>query len=93
MNITDFNTNFSVRVVDYNDATSNIKVHFRVQCIPNGRVSIHIASVDIATMNEGWTKQDVITAAWTSITSIVNAWASFNIVEDRLTELTSATTT
>ncbi len=88
MNIADFNTDFTVTIVQFDDATSNVGVNFRVVCLPNGRKSIHTAVVDTTLLSEGYTDNDVVLAAWNSVKSTVNTWASFNITEDPLTTLT-----
>jgi hypothetical protein len=84
MNITDFNTDFSVKVVRFDDLTSNVSVHFQVKCIPNNRVSIHTTEVDTTQLSEGYTNSDVLSAAWLNIKTVVNSWASFNIIEEPL---------
>jgi len=88
MNLGDFNSNFTVRVVQFdNTTTNNISVNFKVQCISNIRVSIHTTIVDTTQLSEGYTDIDVVNAAWENVKTIVNAWASFNITEERLSEL------
>ena len=92
MNIGDFNSNFRVTIVHLDDATSNASVNFKVQCLPNGRVSIHTATVDTTQLSVGYTDSDIVAAAWESIKTTVNQWASYNITEDRLSELTITST-
>lgn len=92
MNLEDFSNNFTVTVVQFDDTTSNVSINFKVQCIPNGRVSIHTSIVDTTGLSEGYTEADVVSAAWNSIKAIVNTWASYNIVEDKLSELSITST-
>jgi hypothetical protein len=92
MNLEDFSNNFTVTVVHFDDSTSNISVNFKVQCKTNGRVSIHTSVVDTTELSEGYTESDVVSAAWNSIKTTVNTWASYNIVEDRLSELSITST-
>jgi hypothetical protein len=85
MNLTDFNTDFNVKVVRFDDTTpTSVLVHFQVRCIPNNRLSIHTTSVDATQLSEGYTDNDVLSAAWLNVKTAVNSWASFNIIEDPL---------
>lgn len=92
MNLENFNTNFTVTVVHFDDTTSNASVHFKVQCIVNARVSLHTSIVDTTALSPGYTDSDVISAAWETIKTTVNTWASFNITELLLSELEITTT-
>jgi hypothetical protein len=92
MNLGDFNTNFAVTIVHFDDTTTNASVNFKVQCLTNSRVSLHTAIVDTTALTPGYTEADVISAAWNSIKAVVNAWASFNITEPILSDLTITTT-
>lgn len=92
LSLQEFNDNFTVTVVHFDNSTSNVSVHFKVQCRPNNRLSIHTTSVDTTQLQQGYTNQDVITEAWNSVKNVVNTWAAFNLVEDRLTELTVTST-
>ena len=92
MNLEDFSNNFTVTVVQFDDTTSNVSVNFKVQCVPNGRVSIHTSIVDTTGLSEGYTHADIVSAAWNSIKTTVNTWASYNIVKDRLSELSITST-
>ena len=84
MNLTNFNTDFSVKIVCFDDTTTNVSVHFQVKCIPNHRVSIHTTVVDATQLSEGYTDNDVVAAGWLNVKTTVNSWASFNIIEDPL---------
>lgn len=87
LTLQEFNDNFTVTVVRFDNTTSNISVHFKVQCNKNNRVSIHTAVVDTTQLQQGYTNQDVISQAWSSVKDVVNVWAPFNLAEDRLSEL------
>lgn len=77
----DFLTNFTVRVVEYKaEDDASITVHFEVRCIANNRLSIHIASVDVSSLQE-YTSNDVLGIAWDNVKSNVNDWATTNIVK------------
>jgi hypothetical protein len=91
LTLQEFNDNFKVTVVHFDNSTSNTIVHFNVQCTFNGRTSIHIAMVDTTEL-QGSTNADIVSAAWDSIKTVVNTWAAFNLVEDRLTELSVTST-
>jgi len=84
MNLQDFNNDFTVKVVYFNDVTSNVAVHFRVQCLVNNRVSIHTSVADTTQLSEGYNDADVLTLAWNNIKTTVNTWASDNIIENPL---------
>lgn len=92
MNLEDFSNNFTVTVVKFDNSTSNNFVNFKVQCLPNNRVSIHTATVDTTLLAGEFTQADVISSAWDSIKTTVNAWASYNIVENSLSELAITST-
>jgi hypothetical protein len=92
MNIGNFTSNFTVTIVHLDNSTSNASVHFKVQCVPNGRVSIHTVIVDTTELTEGFTDADIVTSAWDSVKTTVNAWALTNIAENRLSELTIIST-
>jgi hypothetical protein len=92
LTLQEFNDNFNVTVVHFDNSTSNVAVHFKVRCTPNGRLSIHTSTVDTTQLTPGYTHADITSAAWDSIKSVVNTWAAFNLVENRLTELTVAST-
>lgn len=92
MNLTDFNTNFTVTIVAFDDTTSNVSVHFKVKCNVNDRVSLHTAVADTTLLSEEYTDNDVVTAAWNTIKTTVNTWASFNITEDPVSVLTITST-
>ena len=87
MNLQDFNNDFSVKVVYFDDATSNVAVHFRVKCLVNNRVSIHTSTADTTQLSEGYNDADVLSLAWNNIKTTVNTWASYNITENPLTVL------
>jgi hypothetical protein len=93
MNLTDFNTDFNVKVVRFDDTTpTNVSVHFQVRCIPNNRLSIHTTEVDATQLSEGYTDNDVLSAAWLNVKTAVNSWASSNIVKDSLSVFSVTTT-
>lgn len=74
-----FNNNFVVRVVEYKelvDVPTTIKVSYEVKCNLNNRVGVFITEVDTTTLNEGFTHDDVTTAAWDALKATVSAWAS-----------------
>lgn len=74
MNLTDFNTDFSVKVVRFDDTTpTNVSVHFQVRCIPNNRLSIHTTEVDATQLSEGYTDSDILSAAWLNVKTAVNS--------------------
>jgi hypothetical protein len=87
MNLQDFNNDFTVKVVYFDDATSNVAVHFSVKCLVNNRVSIHTSTADTTQLSEGYNDADVLTLAWNNIKTTVNTWASYNIIESPLTVL------
>jgi hypothetical protein len=93
MNLTDFNTNFTVTISRFDDSTSNVSVNFKVQCNVNYRVSIHTTVVDTTQLSSGYTSNDVIAEAWDNVKTVVNQWASFNILDDPLVEFTVPSTT
>jgi hypothetical protein len=92
MNLGDFNTDFTVTVVHFDDTTSNVSVNFRVKCNINDRVSIHTTVVDTTELSSGYTDYDVVAEAWENIKTTVNQWASFNILNEPLSELTITST-
>lgn len=92
LSLQEFNDNFTVTIVRFDNSTSNVLVHFKVHCRPNNRLSIHTTSVDTTQLQQGYTNQDVVTEAWNTVKSVVNSWAEFNLVENRLTELTVSST-
>jgi hypothetical protein len=92
MNISDFNTNFTVTIKQFDDTTSNVAVNYQVVCLPNSRKSLHTAVVDTTLLSEGYTDNDVVLAGWNSIKSTVNTWALYNITEVPLTTLAITST-
>lgn len=86
LTLQEFNDNFTVTVVHFDNSTSNVVVHFKVQCKKNNRVSIHTATVDTTQLLEGFTNADVVCAAWDAVKTTVNIWAPFNLTEDRLVD-------
>lgn len=87
LTLQEFNDNCTVTVVRFDNATSNVSVHFKVLCNNNNRTSIHTTTVDTTQLQPGYTNQDVISHAWESVKNVVNVWAPFNLTEDRLSEL------
>jgi hypothetical protein len=89
----DFNNNFKVRVVEYkaDPNTSNLTVYYEVKCISNNRVSVHVATVDVTQLQEGYTSTDVIEAGWQAVKDTVSTWSSFNITKPQLTTYTPTT--
>jgi hypothetical protein len=92
MNLQDFNNTMTVKIVHFDDSTSNVSVNFQVKCISNGRVSLHTTTVDTTQLSEGYTTTDVLTTAWNNIKATVNTWASFNVTEERLTVVSITST-
>jgi hypothetical protein len=92
LTLQEFNDNFKVTVVHFNNSTSDAIVHFKLQCILNGRVSIHTTTVDTTQLTPGYTNDDIISSAWDSIKTVANTWAGVNLLQDRLTELTVTST-
>lgn len=92
MNLTDFNSDFTVTISRFDDSTSNVSVHFKIQCDLNNRVSIHTTVVDTTQLSSGYTTNDVIAEAWDNVKSAVNSWASLNILEDPLVVFTVPST-
>ena len=92
MNLENFNNNFTVKIVHFDDATSNVVVKFKVRCLLNNRVSLHIATADTTQLSEGYTTSDVVSLSWNNIKTTVNQWASYNIIEDPLSDLTITST-
>lgn len=89
----DFINNFSVRVAEYKEeSVDNIKVHFEVRCNVNGRLSIHIATVDVSGL-QTYTANDVLDLAWDSVKENVTDWATTNVVNPPITTFTPQTTT
>lgn len=89
----DFLNNFTVRVANYtHEQETTIVVHFEVRCNINGRLSIHIASVDVSGM-QGYTTNDVIEQAWGMVKSNVSDWATTNIINPPLSVFTPTTCT
>lgn len=87
LTLQEFNDNFTVTVVHFDNATSDVSVHFKVQCNDNDRISIHTTTVDTTQLQPGYTNQDVISHAWISVKDVVSIWAPFNLAQDRLLEL------
>lgn len=88
-----FLENFIVRVVEYSPQGNNIvSVHFEVRCNYNGRLSIHVASVDTTNLGEH-TTNDVLNIAWDIVKSTVSAWATTNVVNAPLTNYIPSNTT
>lgn len=93
LTLQEFNDNFTVTIVHFDESTNDIVVvHFKVQCNINKRLSIHTTTVDTTQLTQGYTHNDVILQAWASVKSIVNAWAAFNLVEDKLSQLSVTST-
>jgi hypothetical protein len=92
LSLQELNDNFTVTTVHFDDSTSNVLVHFKLHCTSNNRISIHTASVDTTQLQQGYTNQDIITEAWNTVKSVVNTWAEFNLLQNRLTELTVSST-
>ena len=92
MNLQQFNDNFSVTVVQFDNTTSNALVNFKVQCLVNSRVSIHTATVDTTLLSEGFNDLDVVAAGWENIKTTVNTWATFNLSENSLSVISIAST-
>lgn len=89
MTIEDFTTNFVVRIVDYKDlGNDTIKVVFEVKCTVNNRVGVFIAEVDTTTLDEGFTQQDVVDAAWDLQKENVNDWSVHNLANQTLSAYT-----
>lgn len=80
MTLEEFTNNFVVKVVDYKDVGNDtVKVVFEVKCTDNKRVGVFIADVDTTTLDEGFTEQDVVEAAWDLQKSNVNDWSVVNL--------------
>ena len=92
MNLETFNNNFTVKIVHYDDANSNVVVKFKVRCVINNRVSLHIATADTTQLSGGYTISDVVSLSWNNIKTTVNQWASYNIIENQLSVLTITST-
>jgi hypothetical protein len=90
-----FNENFVVTVVSYKEENngSSIKVCYKVSCKQNGRVSVHIATVDTTSLSVGYTNVDVVQAGWSTISTVVNQWAAYNLVQDKLNTISITSTT
>jgi hypothetical protein len=92
MNLENFNNNFTVKIVHFDDTTSNVVVKFKVRCVFNNRVSLHIATADTTQLSEGYTISDVASLSWNNIKTTVNQWASYNISKNKLSDLTITST-
>ena len=92
LSLQEFNDNFTVTVVHFDNSTSNVVVHFKVQCNRNDRLSIHTTTVDTTQLSQGYTNTDIVTAAWDAVKNTVGIWAPFNLAEDKLTDLEVTTT-
>jgi hypothetical protein len=89
MTLEEFTANFIVKVVDYKDLGENIvKVVFEVKCTVNKRVGVFIADVDTTNLNEGFTYEDVINAAWDLQKTNVNDWSIVNLPHEVLSAYT-----
>jgi hypothetical protein len=89
----DFLENFTVRVVEYKtNSNTSIDVHFEIQCTLNGRLSIHIASIDITSL-EQYTTNDILNLAWDSVKQNIIDWATTNVVKVPFSTFTPQTTT
>lgn len=89
MTLQDFTTNFVVRIVDYKDlGNDTVKVVFEVKCIVNNRVGVFIADVDTTSLDEGFTHQDVVDAAWNLQKTNVNDWSVTNLPHEVLSAYT-----
>jgi hypothetical protein len=81
MTIEDFSSAFTTRIVDYVSLESNadtMHVVFEVKCNANGRVGVFIVDVDTTTLDNGFTRNDVVDAAWNEAKTNVNDWAIVN---------------
>jgi hypothetical protein len=88
-----FLENFTVRVVEYEpQGESIVTVHFEVRSNYNGRLSIHLASVDTSNLGEH-TTNDVLNIAWDIVKPTVSAWATTNVVNEPLTSYVPSDTT
>lgn len=89
----DFLTNFTVRIANYKlEQETTIIVHFEVRCNVNGRLSIHVATVDVSGM-QSYTTNDVIEQAWSMVKTNVRDWATTNIVNPPFLVFTPTTCT
>lgn len=89
MTFEEFITNFDVRIVDYKDLGDNtVKVVFEVKCKVNNRVGVFIAEVDTTTLDEGFTQQDVVEAAWDLQKKNINDWSIVNLPHEVLSAYT-----
>lgn len=85
----DFTANFVVRIASYNDlGNDTVKVVFEVKCSVNNRVGVFIADVDTTTLDEGFTHQDVVDAAWNLQKTNVNDWSVVNLPHEVLSAYT-----
>lgn len=92
MTLEEFTTNFVVKIVDYRDlGDDTIKVVLEVKAINNNRVGVFIAEVDTTTLDEGFTQQDVVEAAWDLQKTNVNDWSVYNIQNPVLSAYTPLT--
>lgn len=88
-----FLENFTVRVVEYEpQGEGTVTVHFEVRNSYNGRLSIHLASVDTSNLGEH-TTNDVLNIAWDIVKPTVSAWATTNVVNEPLTSYVPSDTT
>ncbi len=89
MTLEEFTNNFVVRIVNYTDlGNDTVKVVFEVKCTVNNRVGVFIAEVDTTTLDEGFTTQDVVDAAWDLQKTNVNDWSIVNLPHEVLSAYT-----
>lgn len=81
IDIDTLNKYFTVKVSGYNDSFPIVVVQFQVVCLTNNRVSVHIADVDTTLLESGFTKKQVVDAAWLLVKDTVVVWAGFNIIK------------
>jgi hypothetical protein len=80
LTLTEFNNDFAVRIVDFVDMGNNTnKVVFEVKCTVNNRVGVFISEIDTTTLDEGFTNDDVVDAAWNEVKTDANDWAVVNL--------------
>jgi hypothetical protein len=89
MTLEEFTTYFVVRIADHKDlGNGTVKVVFEVKCTVNSRVGVFIAEVDTTTLDEAFTQQDVIHAAWELQKDNVNDWSIVNLPHEVLSVYT-----
>lgn len=95
MDLTTFQTNFTVSVVNIlsNAVNDTIQIGFKVTCSVNNRVGIFIENVVLSNLSQGYTMQDVIDTAWDAQKQNIHDWAFVNLPHDVLSEYIPETTT